>query len=174
MLNNLRKVYAAKYSLYVVLFLLFAVLQSTPNFLELFGTRPILLFPCVVAVAMADGELVGGIFGAIGGIFCDYTMSNIFGVNAMLLLVGGTLIGLLVIYYVKDSVKNSLYLCGIVVFTRSLLDLLFGYTIWGYGENFYMFTRGILPSCIYTIAVTPIFYFMFKKLRAFFESKINR
>lgn len=174
MINNLRKVYTAKYSLYIVLFIFFAVLQSTPKFLEFFGVKPIFIFPCVVAVAMADGELIGGIFGAIGGILCDYTMSNVFGFNSILLLVGGTFVGLLVIYYVKDSLKNSLYLCSILVFIRGILDLLFGHTIWGYGNNFYMFTRGILPTCIYTVAITPTFYYIFKKLSAFFESKINR
>lgn len=174
MINNIRKVYAAKYSLYVVLFLLFGVLQSTPKFLELFGARPVFLYPCVVAIAMADGELVGGIFGAIGGLICDHTINNIFGFNSILLLIGGTFVGLLVIYYVQDSLKNSLYLCSIIVFTRALLDFLFGYTIWGYGNSLYMFTRGVLPCCLYTIAVTPIFYYLFKKLGIFFESKINR
>ena len=175
MINNNRiKVYVLKYALYTFLFMIFAVWQSTIGLFEIFGVRPITIVPCVIAIAMFDGELIGGIFGAIGGVFCDGVLGYMVGYNGIFLLVMGTLIGLLVIYYVQNNLKTAIYFCSVVILIKGLLEWSLGYVIWGYGDNLFMLLQGTLPWCLYTIMVTPIFYILFKHLHLFFESKINR
>lgn len=172
--NNRLSVYCVKYLFYAFLFVLLSAIQSAPHFLEIFGGRPILLYPCAIAIAMADGELVGGIFGAFAGLLCDHTMNVVFGFNSILLLVCCAAVGLLTIYYIKNNLKSAMALTAAAVLIRDLIFLLFGYLIFGYKDIQYMIFMGILPCSLYTIAVTPIFYYLFRFLHDFFENKVNR
>ena len=56
---------AGKYLLYAGLVLLCYILQNTPGFLEIFGVKPFLVIPAVLAIAMFEGEFVGALYGAL-------------------------------------------------------------------------------------------------------------
>lgn len=172
--NNSLRLYILKYLSYALVLIAVGSIQSAPFFPSIFGARPILIYPCVVAIAMNDGELVGGLFGAFGGLICDHFMTVIFGFNGIVLLLCGATIGLLTIYYIQNSLKNALILSSLSLLIRELLVLVFGYLIFGYDNPLDMVLRGQLPSFIYTVLLTPIFYFLFRKLSLGFNARVNK
>ncbi|HCB99771.1 MAG TPA: hypothetical protein DEP42_00890, partial [Ruminococcaceae bacterium] len=63
---------AFKWLAYALSMLLIAALQTTPHlFPAISGVRPVLLIPFVIAIAMREGTAVGGVFGALSGLFWD-------------------------------------------------------------------------------------------------------
>ncbi len=83
--------------------------------IELFGAKPSLLLPAVIAVAMFEGYASGTIFGGIVGFICDATAGRYVGVTALLLMAVGFTVG---------------YLCEVLV-RRNLLSALIIYLLSG-------------------------------------------
>ncbi len=76
--------------LYAVLSLVLYVLQAAVfTRLSLFGVKPLILPVAVVCIALFEGSFIGGIFGLVCGVLCDFTMSD----TLVLFTVSLTLIG---------------------------------------------------------------------------------
>ena len=66
MIRDLNKL--IRYLAYVLELLVLFMLQETPGLLpSIFGARPVLLFPAVVAIAMLEPEVPALLFGVVGG-----------------------------------------------------------------------------------------------------------
>lgn len=83
--------------------------KPTPGFLSVFGIKPNLVIPAVVCIAMVEGEFVGGLLGALGGMLLDLGAFSVFGFYSIQLLVICVAIGLLVIYLMKNNLLSSRY-----------------------------------------------------------------
>ena len=83
-MNRKKKaVIAAKYAAYAMILLVLYVLQTTPGLFVVYGAKPMLVVPAAIAIAMHEGELVGGLFGALAGLLCDMGSSMLFGFNGL-------------------------------------------------------------------------------------------
>ena len=88
MIRDLNKL--IRYLAYVLELLVLFMLQETPGLLpSIFGARPVLLFPAVVAIAMLEPEVPALLFGVVGGLFCDFGLSGMLGFHALVLGVLG-------------------------------------------------------------------------------------
>ena len=70
-----RALIAGKHLIYCFGLIFCYVLQTTPGFLQIFGVKPFLVIPAVIAIAMQEGEFTGALYGALGGICLLYTSS---------------------------------------------------------------------------------------------------
>lgn len=173
MTDNRYMVYTFKYLSYFGIFLALYLIQTMPYFLAVFGIKPSLLFPAAVAVAMHEGEFIGGIFGAVAGLFIDMQEISLFGFNSALLLINGIIVGLAIIYYVQNKLVNFCLLTTAIMVFKILVTYFFGYSIWDYQNTWIILAEKRLPTLIYTIVVAPIFYYMFQRLKVYFDSKIH-
>ncbi len=171
--NNKAKVYAVKYCSYVLILLALYVLQTTPGFLSVFGIKPNLVIPAVVCIAMVEGEFVGGLLGALGGMLLDLGAFSVFGFYSIQLLVICVAIGLLVIYLMKNNLLSAAILCGGTALFLGITQFFFLYALWGYEDVFRLYLTKILPTGVYTTVFTPLFYWGSRKLYDFYQSKLE-
>ncbi|MEG1965505.1 MAG: rod shape-determining protein MreD, partial [Oscillospiraceae bacterium] len=109
-----------KYTTYVAILFGIFIIQNTPILLEIMGIKPNLLYVCAIAIAMFEGEFIGGIFGIVVGMFCDLGSYNIFGFNSIFLLIVCVAIGLAFIYFMKNSKINLLIMTSLTLLSRAL------------------------------------------------------
>lgn len=172
-MNNKNKVYAVKYCSYVLLILALYVVQTTPGFLSVFGIKPNLVLPAVVCIAMVEGEFVGGLLGAFGGMLLDLGAFSVFGFYAIQLMVLCVAVGLLVIYLMKNNLLSAAILCGGAALFLGITQFFFLYALWGYGDVFRLYLTKILPTGVYTMVFVPPFYIASRKLFDFYQSKLE-
>ena len=162
-----------KMSLYGGFLLLFYVLQTTPGFLTFWGSKPLLVLPFVIGIAMMEGELIGGLFGLAAGVLCDTSSITLFGINSLLYMGACVAVGLLVIYYMQPSRLNSLIFTGTVLVCRQLFEYFFYYVMWGYEDVSIILLRHMLPTVLLTLLVTPLMYALVCSTYGYYRRKIH-
>ncbi len=91
----------------------------------------------------------------------------------MILLAACTAVGLLVIYLLRPGVINFVLLLSAVLLARGLLDFLLNYVMWGYDHVWMVFVYDVLPGVIYTVAVSPLVYYLYTAVHAWFEGRME-
>lgn len=173
MVNNRRQVLFKKYLAYSLLFLLLYVLQSTPGLFGVLGVRPVLLIPAAVTLAMYEGGFTGGLFGALAGMLCDLGAFSFYGLYSLLLLCCSAAAGLLVVYLMRRTLRVAMLLTGASALLCGLLRFYFDYVLWGYTGISDIFWEQCVPMTIYTAAVSPLFFYLFRRMDRHFEGQIS-
>ena len=150
----------AKYVVYGVLLLALYVLQTTPGLFVIFGAKPMLVVPAALAIAMHEGEFVGGWYGAFAGLLCDIGGSMLFGFNGFLLVFFCVGAGLLVTHLMHCNLWNSMLFTLIAVMAMGSLEFLFGYGMWGLPNVWMIYVYHTLPLIVYTTAVAPLLFWL--------------
>lgn len=163
-----------KFSTYALIIYVLYILQSTPGFLEICGTAPILVLPACICLAVYEGEFAAGIFGFFAGVLCDCAAETVFGFNAlfcMLLCVGA---GLVFIYVLRRSVLNVMLISLFAIFTRSLLEFFFTFVIYDYQGLTQFFYTVIAPQAVWTAVFSLPLCLLFRYLHSRFEPEETR
>lgn len=162
-----------KYCAYGLLLLFLYILQTTPGLLEVLGIKPFFIVPAVICIAMYEGEFVGGLFGAYGGLLCDLGSYTIFGFYSILLLIICTATGLAIIYLMKQNRLNAIIIGGGAMLALGILEHFFYYTMWGYEGVWLLLLTKMIPRVIYSLLFVPFYYWLFGRLREYFASKFS-
>lgn len=168
-----RKKDLIKWALYTLILFFAFILQTTPRFLELFGVKPVLVLPVMLFIAMFEGEWAGGVFGVVGGLFWDTAADRLLGFNAVLMLVICVITGLLVMYLIRANIWNSLLTVLSASLLQGLIDYFFYYLIWDYDFSHIVLLKQILPTTFYTTLISPLFFFLIRKISHSF-SEVER
>jgi len=156
--NRARILAFNKYFIYALLLLFLYVLQTTPRLFEIYGVKPMLVIPAAIAMAMHEGELAGGIYGAFAGLLCDMGGFGLFGFNGIVFLVTGAIAGLLVAYMMKCSATNCVLFVFVAMLARGSIYYMFAFGIWNHEYAWRIYLYQILPMVVYTaISAIPIF-----------------
>jgi len=159
-----KTIIAAKFAAYVLVLLVLYVLQTTPGLFAIFGVKPMLVVPAAIAIAMYEGEFVGGLFGAFAGLLCDMGSSMLFGFNGLFTAFFCVLAGLAVANLMHCNAWNATgYVAVAMLVTRSA-EFFFGYAMWGYDYVGMIFVRQTLPLIVYTALVTPLMFWLVRAL----------
>ena len=155
-----------RWFLYVTVLLFFYGWQTNPL---IRGFCPLLIIPFATAVAMREGELAAGIFGAVCGLLMDMASGAILGFSSLWLLVCCPVISLLSYYYVKVNFISHFVLNLAVSIVMGLLDFLFLHSVWEGSESSISFVNMVLPAYLGAIVGAIPVYFLVtlisKKLR---------
>ena len=100
-----------KWGIYAVLLLILYCIQTAPSLLTIHHTKPVLLIPLAVCIALFEGEIGSAVFGLITGFLWDFASGKVFGFYGMVLLVCCLLTALLSMYLVRVNVANALLTC---------------------------------------------------------------
>ena len=158
MIRDLNKL--IRYLAYVLELLVLFMLQETPGLLpSIFGARPVLLFPAVVAIAMLEPEVPALLFGVVGGLFCDFGLSGMLGFHALVLGVLCFFISLVIRTYLQNNMASAI-LTGVWSLGLVVLAQWFFLYFFQYSYPAYALTHHYLPKYFYTLLFLPLLYLL--------------
>lgn len=152
-----------RYFAYVVEILVCFIIQQTPGLVpSIMGGRPIFLVSILVTIAIFEDELVGMSFGLFIGVLLDFGLFDVVGFHAIILGLIGYFVGVLSVNVIKNN-----FLTAFITITASnivfyLLSFLFLYVLRGFGDNLYAFVNHYISRIVYSIVLSPLFYFFTK------------
>lgn len=162
---------ALKRVLFTAAVVFFALFQNA--FLPALGlTGPVwLLIPLVTALAMAEHEFAGMLFGLLAGALWDLSSPVSDGVITLFFTVFACAAGLLTRYLLRNSVLSAAALTSAGALAYSLISFLFNCLTrdtgaFGFSVGFF-YLRGI----IYSAVLTPVFYYPVRAVAAKFNIK---
>ena len=170
---NQRKKNGVKWLLYIFSLFLAFILQTTVGFFQVFGVKPIFILPVMVYISMFEGELAGAVIGIVGGLFWDTAADKLLGFNAIIMMVICVSAALLVMYLVRVNVWNALLFVFAGALLQGLIDFFFYYLIWDYDYSYLILLKKILPTVLYTTLISPLFFFIIRKISYTF-SEVER
>ena len=159
-MNRIRLILAVKYTVYLTALLILYVLQTTPGLFAIYGIRPMLVVPAAMAIAMYEGEFVGGFYGAFAGLLCDIASNMLFGFNGLFIASFCIVAGLMVIYLMHRNVWNAMLYVFIAMLVRGSLEFFLVYGMWGYDYVWRIYLHHTLPLIAYTTAVAPLMFWL--------------
>ena len=112
---------------YALLLLLFYLWETNPL---IKGFCPLLLIPLATSVALREGELAAGVFGAFCDIMLDMASGTIVGFSALWLLVCGPVISLLSQFWIKINFISHFVMNLAVSIIMAAMDFLFLHWVW--------------------------------------------
>ena len=155
-----------RWSLYAAVLLFFFVLETNPL---IRGYCPLLIIPLATAVAMQEGDLAAGIFGAVCGLMLDIASGTTAGFYAIWLLCACPVISLLSRFWIKVNVMSHFVMNAAVSVVIALLDTVFLHWVWEGSQFGISFVSAILPayggSVLLAAPVYLLVAFIVKKLR---------
>ena len=158
MIRDLNKL--IRYLAYVLELLVLFMLQETPGLLpSIFGARPVLLFPAVVAIAMLEPEVPALLFGVVGGLFCDFGLSGMLGFHALVLGVLCFFISLVIRAYLQNNMATAI-LTGVWSIGLVVLAQWFFLYFFQYSYPAYALTHHYLPKYFYPLLFLPLLYLL--------------
>lgn len=172
-MNNKKWFRTAKFATYIVVMCCSTSCRPPPAFLTVVRRKAELCHSCGRLRRHARGGVTGAFYGVLAGVLCDLGGFALAGFNAMILLAACTAVGLLVIYLLRPGVINFVLLLSAVMLARGLLDFLLNYVMWGYDHVWMVFVYDVLPGVIYTVAVSPLVYYLYTAVHAWFEGRME-
>lgn len=133
------------------------------------GWCPLAIIPLAVAVAMFEGDLAAGIFGAVCGLMLDIASGTTAGFYAIWLLCACPVISLLSRFWIKVNIASHFVINAAVSVIVAVLDVVFLHWVWEGSQFGISFVSAILPayggSILLAAPVYLLVAFIVKKLR---------
>lgn len=146
-----------------------SLLQMAPKALMIAGAKPMLLILCVACIALFTGPLCGGVMGAVSGFLWDIFTDRLMGSTAFLLLLIGTVIGILSWLVLRNNFITGILVCAASILLFVLADWAIYYVLFEKDNPWLMLTSVYGPNALYTLLVSPIvygiFYICIRKIR---------
>lgn len=158
--SNNRDIYIRR-ALLVFLVGLTAVFQHTPGALpSLWGAKAMVLIPLTVCIGMYERSIPGLTFGVLAGVLWDFAAVRGDGFFSVALAVVGFFSGFAVTWFLRNNIYSALILSGIsVTVINTLYWFMFIFTK-GYDGDAELLTGFYLPSALYTLAFTVVYYYL--------------
>lgn len=155
-----------KWACYGLLLLILFVFQSAMGDLfAIFGVKPNLLLCAMVALAMQEGEVMGGIFALASGFLTDTFFAPISGYHMLVGVVAGVAVGLLTKLYVNVTPLSTLFMGGGVSLFYNLLFFYTHYFLAGEAGFLKALSQNILPEGLYAAVMMIPFYYLVRFLK---------
>lgn len=156
-----RRYNALRYFAYSIEILLFYVIQGIPNVVpSAFGSKPCLLIPVAITIAMFEQERAAMIFGAICGILTDIGYDNRIGYFAITLCIICFFIGFVSQNVIVINVLNASIIGLLVVAAVLCLHFLLFHVSADYARLSDYFVKHYVARIVYTFLFVPAFYYL--------------
>lgn len=146
-----------RWILYYFIILLSFVLMTSGSW-----TKPILLVPVALLIAVNNDIMASAYTGAFCGFLIDIACGRLIGFNAVLLTVFCVAATLVFELYLRKKFINYMVIISAASFLQCWLDYKFFYEIWGYADVERIFSSVTLKVWLYTVISTAILYILFK------------
>lgn len=153
------KILVIRRLIFVLFIILTAVMQNTKGYFpEIFGVRALLLIPLTVCIGMFEREIAGAALGLFAGALWDMSSGLGDGYNTLFLMLIGAGCGLLINVLMRNHLLTAFIMTAAASTLYVLSYILFFVVSQGLDSSGFLFFRYYLPSCIYTLLLTPIYY----------------
>ena len=163
-----------RWLLYAAVLLLFYMLECCSM---IRGFIPLLIIPLATAIAMREGELAAGIFGAVCGLMLDMASGTITGFSALWLLMCCPFISLLSRFWIRVNIFSHLILNAAVCVLMGFLDFVFLHWVWEGAQSSISFVHTILPgyggAMLLAAPVYLLVYVIWSRLRPREERRLE-
>lgn len=150
-------------ALFAFLIVITAACQHTAgDAFSIFGARAFLLIPLTVTVAMNEKSMGGLSFGLLAGILWDAATVRGDGFYSVALALAGFTAGVAVSYIVRNNILAALLLTGGACLFVTVSYWFIFIFMRGYEGAFAMFFDFYLPSAVYSLAFTAVYYYIVK------------
>lgn len=154
-----------RYFAYSLEILIFYILQGTPYVVpEIFGSRPCLLIPIALTIAVFENEVAAMVFGAVCGLLTDFGYDNSVGYFAIFLAIICFFIGFFCENYIVINLLTTIIISLIVTVIVIGLHFVFFYIFVGYKEAGVYFVNHYISRILYTFAFCIPFYYLNRML----------
>jgi rod shape-determining protein MreD len=163
---------AIRYLGYALELLVVFILQETPGLIPpVYGARPVLLIPVTVSVAMFENETASMLFGLAGGLLIDFGYGGILGFHGLMLAAACYAISLIAANLLRTNFLTAMLISVIAAGCAVLLQWIFFYVLFGYGDTVYALTAHYLPIFCYTAVFAPLAYYFNRAIALQVRSK---
>jgi len=163
-----------KWAVWVVLAILLLSLQTAPGLFAILGVKPLLIFSLATTFAFFEDDKSAGIYAVFLGAIWDVAAGKSFGFSSAIMLIIATVISLLVLYLVKQNIINCLILTAAGLFCYDVIYYIFYFLIWDRPGGWMLILCHFIPTFIYTISITPLFYYGIKFLNQKLAEQIKK
>ena len=148
-------------ALFIGLLVLTAVFQHTKGAVpSIFGARAFLLIPLAVCIAMSEKSFGGLSFGLLAGVLWDFATVRGDGFYALMLTVAGYTAGAAAVYIMRNNIFSAIILSsGASLFVSVGYWFVFIF-LKGYRGAWEILFSFYIPSAIYTLAFTAVYYYL--------------
>ena len=158
--SNNRDIYIRR-ALFVFLVGFTAIYQHTSGALpSLFGARAMVLIPLTVCIGMYERSIPGLAFGVIAGALWDFAAVRGDGFFSVALATVGFFSGVAVTWFLRNNIFSALILSAIASTAVNTAYWLIFIFMKGYDAEAELLTGFYLPSALYTVAFTFIYYYL--------------
>ncbi len=162
-MTDFRKI--LRYSAYAVEILFAFVIQATPYFLpSMFGEKAVLLVPLAISMAVFEDDIPAIIFGALCGIFADFSYSGTVGFFSIFLVIISYMTSRLMTDYIKTNIISVMAVGAVGVILVLTAHFLFYCVFAGYPALWTIFSNHYFIRILYTLVFIPLFYLLNKKI----------
>lgn len=154
------------YAIVVLIEIIFCLLLQTAVFpmLTIYGIIPDIMIIVVVAIAYSGGRIQGMLCGVVSGLFLDFSLGSVLGLNALVYMLIGCFTGYVNKIYSPREYSIPLVMIGGFEFTYGVLYYFCNFFMRGrFNMGFYML-RYTLPTVVYTLLVAVILYKIFNQI----------
>lgn len=157
---------AIRRAMYALLLVLAALLQHTRGALpSVGGANCFLLLPLCTAISMREKSLVAMAFGVFGGALWDFASPSGDGFYAAALCLLCFVCGALCSFVLRVNLRSFLLLCACAGMLLMFAHWFFFLCLPGVDGAGRLLLRRELPSLVFTLAVSPLCYWLVKGLR---------
>ncbi len=151
-------------------------IQSTIlSFIEVGGIIPNTSFILIVCYGRLRGDIEGGLFGFVSGLFMDVYFGRIIGMYALLGFFTGFLCGKPFRDYYRRNFVTLIFFIGIVTFFYEFVFYVMNYLFMGKLDLFFFIRTIIAPLCVYnmvaSVIIYPLFYYINKIIETYEKPK---
>ena len=141
---------------FFIIFLSFTVMTSGS------WTKPVLLVPAALCIAMSNDLMASAYTGAFCGLLIDIACGRLLGFNAVVMTVFCVAMTLIFELYLRKKFINYIVTAAAMTFLQCWLDYKFFYEIWGYSDVERIFTNVTLKVWLYTVISSVVMYIVFR------------
>ena len=142
----------------VTVILCFLLQTTVFQSLALAGEVPNLMLVVVVAIAYMRGKKEGMYVGFASGMLIDLIYGDLIGMNAVLMVSVGYLVGICNEIYYRDQLSVPIVLVGVSDFLFNFVFYIFNFLLRGRFHVLYYIWYTILPEMVYTVLVACVLY----------------
>ena len=163
-----------KYSVYCAILLALSFIQNVPGLsVEIAGARCFLLIPACVLLGLGEDERASALLGLFAGLLWDAVSLQHKGFSCIILMLMCYTVAALAVFIFRNTFWYAAASAVVCIVIYVLLYWLL-FVVFGGGDGAgYAFVHFYLPSMGYTLAVTPILYFIFRPIKAKLNKKAD-
>ncbi len=152
-----------------ILLLNLAIQGTILDFLEINNVIPNTSFILIVSYGRLRGDVEGGLFGFVSGLFMDVFYGRVIGMYALLGFISGYIAGKPFKGFYRRNFLTLVVLMGFMTFFYESLFYFMNFLFRGKLDLLYFMHSIIIPVCVYNMLATMIIYPIFYNINRLLE-----